>query len=600
MSAKKSIVLLLAFVLSLFTFAACDKEESESKTLQLNYSTYMLTVGETFTLSAVKSESGETPSFSSDNAEIASVASDGTVTGISVGQAVITVAVGEETARCVVNVAAENDGKGLSFFAKSVTLRVGGDSRKLYVMYDGKIVENGVSYSAENEAIATVSENGVVTATGKGVSSVTAAYKELTAVCTVTVKSFNSVKFEESILYLKKDEQKSIEVNAYDGLELDLVENPDIEFTVADTSIAEIVRESGAYQLKAKGSGTTTLTAKYADSSATALVSVAKSIFTCEELIENASSSGVYLIMENDIVMEGDAATWDSTSGPYSIIPTFNGCLDGNGHKLTITHTLKNSKHAKHNVGFIGNIAAGAVIKNLNIYGEIGQYDYGVGGSTPTGCHSGLGIYSRAALLAFHNSGTIENCYVKGMIKTNKAGNLGTGAGLVFVNTASGVIRNVISDIVKAADNTREVPQMYGFAVSNQGGRIENCIMISNKNNGTVFGWMSGNIGTSADAPSWGKGFPTNDVVGFPSDYMNTVNQPDEGRRNCSLFISYLDLLTENGTGKTDKFANDLFVKSEFAEIKAGDARASFTDGWQFHRNELVFFDTVVYTTNEQ
>ncbi len=608
MRIKKPIVFILAFVLSLFAFAACKDKETDGAKLQLNYTSYTLKLDETFKISVVESASGGTPSFSSDNDSVAAVSSDGTVTGLSLGQAVITVAVGEETARCIVSVVAENDGKGLSFFAKSVTLRVGGDSRKLYVMYDGKIVESGVSYSAENEAIATVDENGVVTAAGKGVSSVTATYKDLTAVCNVAVKNFNSVEFGDGIIYLKKDEQKPIDVKAYDGLELDLVENPEIELTVADESIAEVVNESGVYKLKAKASGVTSVTVKYADSSAVARVSVAKSISTCKEFIENASTSGAYLVMENDIVMD-DTAKWNKNSAPYSVIPSFNGYLDGQGHKLTITHTLGNSTDAKHNVAFIGNIAAGATIKNLRIHGEIGQYTFATGAND--GCHNGRGVYSRIALLAFNNSGTIENCYVTGKLRTNKSGSLGTGAGIVFVNNANGVIRNVISDILKTYDNgwvsgtnntVRNFPETaryYGFAVSNQGGKIENCIMISNKQEGDLRGWFSGNIGTSDDAPSWGKPYSTGEVNGFPSDYMNTVNQPDIYRKNCSLFTNYTDLLND-GTGTTDKFIEGVFDKTAFADINAADARATFTDGWEFNRNELVFFNTVVYTTNDQ
>jgi hypothetical protein len=109
---KRTLVLLLAAL----GLAACKDSTGSSgpklSSLQVAPSTYFLSVGDTVRLSALgvradnDEEVGANAKYESSNGSVASVTSDGKVTGVSVGTAQITARAGGQTATATINVVA--------------------------------------------------------------------------------------------------------------------------------------------------------------------------------------------------------------------------------------------------------------------------------------------------------------------------------------------------------------------------------------------------------------------------------------------------------------------------------------------------------------
>ena len=128
--AKKRSLLAIIAIMVMIAFSACgdgnDTMDSVSG-VSLNKSTLDLTVGETETLTATVSPSNatdKTVSWSSDNSDVVTV-TDGTVTAVAAGSAIITVTTqdGDKTARCTVKVV-----RGIPVTFNSVTAN-GSDSQ---------------------------------------------------------------------------------------------------------------------------------------------------------------------------------------------------------------------------------------------------------------------------------------------------------------------------------------------------------------------------------------------------------------------------------------------------------------------------------------
>ncbi len=144
--------------------------------------------GETFTLTATVAPSDVTDkkvTWSSDNDSVASVDSNGKVTAVGGGSAVITAAAGGKTATCNVTVTVPVSGVTLDVTEKSVAT---GESFTLTATVEpSDATDKTVTWSSDNATVATVDSDGKVTAVGTGSAVITAAAGGKTATCTVTV-----------------------------------------------------------------------------------------------------------------------------------------------------------------------------------------------------------------------------------------------------------------------------------------------------------------------------------------------------------------------------------------------------------------------------
>lgn len=169
------------------------------ESVALNKTTTSISVGAFETLTATVSPSNATNkavTWSSNNTAVATVDSNGKVTGVSVGTANITVTTtdGGFTAQCAVTVtAAPSDPvlvTGITLNKSSETIKVGNTLTITATVSPSNATNQNLNWTSSNTSIATVS-NGVVTGVAAGSATITASSTDgsnKSATCQVTVE----------------------------------------------------------------------------------------------------------------------------------------------------------------------------------------------------------------------------------------------------------------------------------------------------------------------------------------------------------------------------------------------------------------------------
>lgn len=148
-----------------------------------------LKVGETAQLTATvlpEDATDKTLSWKSLNTAVATVDADGLVTAVAAGSAQIEVSCGTLTATCEVNVTAPCTGVTLD--KTEVTLTVN-ETVELKATVAPEGTTDTLSWTSSDEKVATVDENGKVTAVAVGTADITVTCGEKSATCKVTVQA---------------------------------------------------------------------------------------------------------------------------------------------------------------------------------------------------------------------------------------------------------------------------------------------------------------------------------------------------------------------------------------------------------------------------
>lgn len=158
---------------------------------ELNYDSdvSLYAAGETAKLEVTNLPRGLRPTWKSEDATIAAVGTDGTVTAVSRGTTRVTVDVGGKTAevliRCTFGGAGQEDNHGAHLEKTDVSVRVG-ESFDLYLYdEDGEHIDD-ITYTVKDEDICTV-KNNYVTAVARGTTTVTVTYNGNDYECIVRV-----------------------------------------------------------------------------------------------------------------------------------------------------------------------------------------------------------------------------------------------------------------------------------------------------------------------------------------------------------------------------------------------------------------------------
>lgn len=168
-------------------FIKCIKVTPES--IELNKNVLYVQVGKTFQLEATVSPSEATQKvvWSSSNSNVASVDDSGLVSGKTDGEAIVTAKSAEYplTASCAVSSIGV---ASISLDRDSVELAIGNTHQLVATVLPEEAAQD-VIWSSSDESIATVGENGLVTAVSIGDAVITAACKwqgEIAATCSVS------------------------------------------------------------------------------------------------------------------------------------------------------------------------------------------------------------------------------------------------------------------------------------------------------------------------------------------------------------------------------------------------------------------------------
>lgn len=182
---KRSIWLLVAMLIAtaVFAFAACRKDPE----YQLSETEITLTVGESKQLSIAPVPEEEVV-WSSSNESVATV-ENGTVTAHAAGSAAVSATVGgvDYKLSCAVNVreaGVADNGYRLDFARLALKT---GESKQIRVLNEEGDYVSSVTYSSANDAVATVSADGTVTAAGNGETNIIAKADGAELICHVVV-----------------------------------------------------------------------------------------------------------------------------------------------------------------------------------------------------------------------------------------------------------------------------------------------------------------------------------------------------------------------------------------------------------------------------
>lgn len=166
--------------------------------LNKNATTIAIGANETLTATITPANAdNQAVTWSSNNTAVATVNQTGKVTGVSAGTATITVTTqdGNKTATCTVTVPDPSADPvavtGVSLNKTSTSLTVGATETLTATVAPANATNQAVTWSSNNTAVASVDQNGKVTAVAAGTATITVTTQDgnKTATCTVTVSA---------------------------------------------------------------------------------------------------------------------------------------------------------------------------------------------------------------------------------------------------------------------------------------------------------------------------------------------------------------------------------------------------------------------------
>jgi uncharacterized protein YjdB len=252
--------------------------------VSLNKSSTAILVNNTDTLTATVEPSNATNkkvTWQSSNTSIATVSTTGVVTGKAVGQTTITVTTedGNFTASCAVTVNVNNVAvTGVSLNKSSTILQVKTTETLIATVLPGNATNKNVTWRSDKSSIATVSQNGVVTAgvnNGTATITVTTSDGNNTATCTVNVTGavpVTGISLDKTNLALDLDDAISKGKGTLKALFTPTnATNTAVTWTSSNTDVASV---SSAGEVTGLTQGTATITATTADGGFTATCTV--------------------------------------------------------------------------------------------------------------------------------------------------------------------------------------------------------------------------------------------------------------------------------------------------------------------------------------
>ena len=210
---------------------------------------------------AAQSEAGV--KLTSDSPAV-TVAEDGTLTAAQGGEAIITVTSADGTLSDICKVTVIVPLTGIALDQETLALAINGtESAKLTatpVPAESTEPVDGVAYTSSNEAVATVAEDGTVTAVADGEAEITATLGEYTASCKVTVTTApDGIKFGKA--------SGSLTVGGSTTLKLYTTPSeaaaPDMSQVTYASSDEDVAAVDGEGKATAKKAGKATITATY-------------------------------------------------------------------------------------------------------------------------------------------------------------------------------------------------------------------------------------------------------------------------------------------------------------------------------------------------
>lgn len=331
--------------------------EVKATTLTINKNNTSIEKGETETLKATvlpeNTTDDTTITWSSDNENIATIDQNGIVTAVVPGTAIIKAQMGSEgnilEATCTVKVTCAL--QSISLDKTEIALIIGGEKEEEILAVSKNPVDadsllEDVVWASENEQVATVNQNGLVTAVGPGSAIITATLDGKKVTCSVKVDvALTSVEIENEndTLELKKNQTSQLKP-VYTPSNATVI--PVATWTSSDETVAT-VDVSG--NVKALKEGVATITVDYGNGiTATRKVNVtethANSVIIDKKVESLNKNETIKLGVIMDPIDSTDDITWTSSDESVAIIDLEGNVKALKAGKITITVTASNGK----------------------------------------------------------------------------------------------------------------------------------------------------------------------------------------------------------------------------------------------------------------
>ena len=309
--------------------------KAESITLSVN--TESLKIGQSLQIGATvypENTTDKTITWTSSNAECATVSTEGEVLAIAQGTTTITAICGKVSASCTITVTPiESDEVVLNYSA--VTIKVGGAQQLTATIYPENTTDKNLTWETSDLNIATV-DNGLVTAVSVGTATITVTNGSHSVSCTVTVEPIlvEQVIIQESVVTVNV--RSSYTLNA--SVLPEDATDPTIEWNSLNEDIAIVI--SGVVTGVAPGS--TVITATSGNATTSCIVTVlqpATSISLNESNLE-LFVGDIFDLIET-VMPENttDLVSWSSSDETVAVV-NGNGIVNAiKAGKATITAT---------------------------------------------------------------------------------------------------------------------------------------------------------------------------------------------------------------------------------------------------------------------
>ena len=300
---------LILGIICLILFS-CDKSPQEEfvplESVAIAPAEAALTVGGSLQLEAQITPSNATyqkTSWTTSKHTVAKVSETGLVTAVSAGRATITVSAGGKKASCAISVSEQIvivEVTSVTIDRENLDLNKGESVQLTAVVKPDNARDKEVSWTSSNAGVASVAQDGTVTAVGAGSATITAEASGKTDDCVVTVTV--------PVQGISLDREKA---TIFEGDELfltatvlpDDASDPSVSWNSSDTDVATVSEGT----VKAAGIGTAVITAKAGDQAATCVVTVSK---------KTVHVTSIALDKTNLSLTVGDAATLVATVLP--------------------------------------------------------------------------------------------------------------------------------------------------------------------------------------------------------------------------------------------------------------------------------------------
>ena len=277
---KRRLIALFTILLSVSLIAtySCKKEKDKSVAVtevRLNKASVTLVEGDTDELMATVMPENATDKgieWTSNNESVATVSPTGLVTAIKDGKATITVKTndGGFTATCAVTVNKKIIAVSeVQLNKKELTLTEGGTEKLLVTVKPDDATDKSVVWESSSTAVATVDQEGLVTAVGEGKATITVKTNDggFSASCEVTVKkkviAVTGVKLSAASMTLREGDKGTLTAT----VEPANATNKNVEWWTSDLDVVSVTSTSGGSNgyVEARGAGKATVTVKTED-----------------------------------------------------------------------------------------------------------------------------------------------------------------------------------------------------------------------------------------------------------------------------------------------------------------------------------------------